>query len=220
MNSQVLRAAARPAKQRGFTILELLMATAVFSVVLLLVTSGIMQITRVYYKGVTEANTQSTARTIIDTVSQAIQFSGGDVTLTPASPTPGADYAFCVGTQQFTYRLGWQVENGHDNANNQTWHALVQDSIAGTCGGAGTMPDLTQQTIDGRDLVGEHMRLSDLDVELVGQNMYRVRVKVVYGENDILNNPTASDVSCKGQQAGSAFCSVAELSTIVVKRVQ
>src|SRR5688572_1794031 len=106
--------------ERGFTILELLVATIVFSVVLLLVTAGIMQITRVYYKGVTETNTQNTARTIVDTISQAIQFSGGDVTVTNPAAVPGTDYAFCVGNEQFSYRLGWQVENTHSIAANQT----------------------------------------------------------------------------------------------------
>jgi len=205
---------------KGFTILELLMATAVFSVVLVLVTMGIMQITRVYYKGVTESNTQNTARTIIDTVSQAIQFSGGDVTTTPVSVTPGTDYAFCVGNEQFTYRLGWQVENRLDIPNNQTWHALVQDAVADSGCGT-TMPILTQEDVDGRDLVGEHMRLSDLSVQMLSENMYRVSVKVAYGEDDLFNgNATLPSASCKGQNAGSAFCSVAELSTIVIKRVQ
>lgn len=204
--------------------MELLIATAVFSVVLLLVTAGIMQITRVYYKGVTEANTQNTARNIIDTISQAIQFTGGNVTPTPASVTPGADAVFCVGDEQFTYRLGWQVEDRDDGASSQTWHALVQGSATGGCGSPGTKPPLNQKDIgDRRDLVGEHMRLSALVVEPVdtSNTMYRVRVKVVYGDNDLLSDPaTGPDTGCLGQQSGSAFCSVAELSTIVVKRVQ
>src|ERR1043166_6625781 len=148
--TRAVHRAKRPAT--GFTIMELRVATMVFGVVLLLVTAGIMQVARMYYKGVTEANTQNTARTIIDTISQAIQFSGGDVTPTPLGALPGNDYAFCVGDQQFTYRLGWQVENGFSVANTQTWHALVQNATAG-CSSSSGAQDLSQQTVNGRDLM-------------------------------------------------------------------
>lgn len=211
--------AATSKRMRGFTIMELLVATMVFAVVLLLVTAGILQIARVYYKGVTESNTQNTARSIIDTVSQAIQFSGGDVTETPAAPVAGTDYSFCVGNQQFSFRLGWQVENRYDAAANQTWHGLVQTSASGCSSGTGAQ-NLGNQSVTGRDLIGPHMRLSNLVVDNIGTNLYKVSVKVVYGDNDLLNNPTTPTASCKGVQAGTQFCSVSELNTIVVKRVE
>jgi prepilin-type N-terminal cleavage/methylation domain-containing protein len=204
---------------KGFTIMELLIATVVFSVVLLVVTAGILQIARVYYKGVTESSTQNTARNIIDTVAQAVQFSGGNVTPTVGSPTPGTNYAFCVGNQQFSYRLGWQVENVHNPSLNQTWHALAQNSAAG-CSSSTAAQNLTNQAINGRDLVGPHMRLANLSVTPAGGNSWRIQVRVVYGDNDLLNNPTGTNASCRGQRAGSQFCSVADLSTVVVKRVE
>jgi len=42
----------------------------------------------------------------------------------------------------------------------------------------------------------------------------------VYGYNDLLNNPTATNASCRGVRAGTQFCSISELSTVVVKRVR
>lgn len=206
-------------KIRGFTILELLVATIVFSVVLLLVTAGIMQISRVYYKGVTETNTQNAARNIIDTISQAIQFSGGPVTGTVDPPVSGTDQTFCVGAQHFTYRLGWQVENGLEPSQFQAWHALVQRPLVGDCSGSGAQ-NLGNESIVGRDLLGRNMRLSKLAVTSLGGNLYRVDVRVVFGDSDILNNPTGPDASCKPERAGTQFCSVSELSTNVVKRVK
>lgn len=202
--------------KRGFTILELLVATIVFSVVLLLVTTGIMQIARVYYKGVTETNTQNAARSIIETISQAIQFSGGGVTETPA-PSPGTDRVFCVGSQHFSYRLGWQVENDPVAGDNQAWHALVQRPLNGSCTGA---QDMDLEPVTGRDLVPRHMRLTKLVVEDLGSNQYRVQVRVVYGDNELLNDPTGPEASCVNESAGTQFCSVSELSTTVVKRVK
>lgn len=213
MNKRKLHS--KESRSKGFTILELMIATMIFAVVLLLVTAGILQIARVYYKGITEASTQNTARNIIDTVSQAIQFSGGEVIGTPNNPEPSTDHAFCIGNQQFTYRLGWQVEDKDlDANNNQIRHALVQRSAADCT------PQNLAGNVEGRDLMGEHMRLSKLSVENIAPNLYKIQVKVVYGDNDLLNDPTGSDASCRAERAGTQFCAVSELSTIVVKRVE
>ena len=209
----------REQQVKGFTIIELLVATVVFSVVLLVVTAGILQIARVYYKGVTESSTQNTARNIIDVVSQAIQFSGGDVTATTAIPSPGTSYAFCVGNQQFSYTVGWQVENSPNVLLNQSWHALVQNTASG-CASSSPAQNVRNQAVNGRDLMGSHMRLANLVVAPLGSNQYRVQVRVVYGDNDLLFNPTAANASCRGFKAGTQFCSVADLSTVVVKRVE
>ncbi|HJQ08504.1 MAG TPA: type II secretion system protein [Candidatus Saccharimonadales bacterium] len=206
-------------RMQGFTIIELLVATVVFSVVLLVATIGILQIVRVYYKGVTESNTQNTARAIIDMVSQSIQFSGGNVTPTPGSPTPGNSYKFCVGNQRFSYTLGHQVENNPTPGKYQSYHALVQDTVAG-CSSGTPAQDVRVLAVAGRELLGEHMRLSNLEVTSIGPNMYQVHVRVAYGDDDLLVNPQNPNASCKGEQAGSQFCSVSDLSTVVVKRVE
>lgn len=205
--------------QRGFTIIELLVATMVFSVVLLIVTAGILQIARVYYKGVTEAATQNTARSIMDQIAQNIQFNGGAVTETASSPAPGTDYAFCIGNQQFSYRLGWQVENSPNATVNQIWHGLVQNTVAG-CVSSTAPQTLSNQTVTGRDLMEPHMRLANLVVDNVGNNQYKVQVRIVYGDNDLLSNPTATNANCQNIRSGTQFCAVSDLSTIVIKRVE
>lgn len=215
MNSQ-----GQTRKAAGFTIVELMIATMVFSVVLLIVTAGILQVARVYYKGITELNTQNTARGVMDTIAQSIQFSGGDVLPTPASPTAGVDYFFCAGDAQFSYRLGWQVENELDLTKHRTWHGLVRDTSGG-CSGLSSAQNLGLETVDGSDLLGQHMRLAKLVVEPIPDtDKYRIQVRVVYGDDDLLNNPTESDASCKAVSAGTQFCAVSELSTVVVKRVE
>ncbi len=204
--------------QKGFTIIELLVATAVFAVVLVVITVAVLQISRVYYKGVTEANTQNTTRSIIDTISQNIQFGGGGVVTTPASP--GSPAAFCIGNQRFVYDLGKQVVDGTPVvAKHQTYHALVTDTYGG-CSNATTQP-LDVAAVTGRELINANMRLSKLSVTLFGTNQYRVTVRIVYGHDDVLKNvSTPATTVCDNVSAGTQFCSVSELSTIVTKRVQ
>src|SRR5690606_22524615 len=85
--------------QKGFTIVELMIATSVFSVVLLLCTYGLLAIGRSYYKGVTISRTQETARLIVDDVAEAIQFNGGAVVLNPAGRM------YCIGSRRYSYAL-------------------------------------------------------------------------------------------------------------------
>lgn len=56
----------------GFTIVELMIATVVFSVILILITTGIIQIGKAYYKGIIGSRTQETARKITDEVGRSI----------------------------------------------------------------------------------------------------------------------------------------------------
>lgn len=206
----------------GFTIVELMIATAVFSVVLLLATSGLLQITRTYYKGVTEANTQNTARAVVDTVSRAIQFDGGAVQPTNGS-SPRTTYDFCVGNARFRYYLGSELATSP--ASGQTYHALLQDSTSGCTSG----PDgatINSSSIscttatNCSELVSPNMRLSQFSVTSLGSNLYQVSVTVVYGDDVLLNSPTSSNPSCLGVQAGTQFCAISKISTTVLKRVE
>src|SRR5690349_14114335 len=91
--------------QKGFTIVELMVATLVFSVVLLVVTVGIMQFTRSYYRGAIQAKTQDTARTVIDNITQSLQFglAEPDIGVNPDDQTIGY---FCAGGYRFAFTKG------------------------------------------------------------------------------------------------------------------
>lgn len=204
-------------RQEGFTIIELLVATGVFGVVLLVITTAILQITRVYYKGITEAKVQNTTRNIVDTIAQSIQFNGGNVTETTATPTAGSSYAFCVGNQQYSYTVGYQLSDDPTSA--QTYHALVSRSLAG-CVSSSPAQNMRAQAITGRELLDPNMRLSNIQVTSLSPTLYKVSVKVVHGEDDLLNNPNGPNASCKAVRAGTQFCAISELTTIVSKRVE
>jgi len=49
--------------------------------------------------------------------------------------------------------------------------------------------------------------------------IYKISVKVVFGDDDLLNNPNAESATCKSEQ-GSQFCAVSDITTVVTKRVQ
>jgi type II secretory pathway pseudopilin PulG len=227
----------------GFTIIELLIATLVFAAVLVLISVGVLSFTRSYFRGVNQSATQNAARLIIENISQAIQFSGGDITspiprsTTPSAPTYSFDdpysSGFCLGNQRYSYIAGWQLmDTGASAAQHQASHVLVQDS-PGSCGG------LPAQNVranpNGTELLGPRMRLAKLKVDPTADPLvWRVTVRVVYGDNDLLCSPSVSgdcdsiatttslnkdDLTCKTAIKGSQYCAASELSTVVQKRI-
>lgn len=208
-------------RHAGFTIIELLIATLVFSMVLVLITIGVLQFNHAYYSGITQTNTQNTARAILEQISQDIQFSGDQITSPIANGGPDPEQAFCIGSDRYSYRLGWELESSNPViSQHQTLHALVKDS-PGLCGGMSAQNFHRPLAAGSTELLSPHMRLSKLSVTLVPgtTNLYKIIVRVVYGDDALLTSPvTAGNVTCKAV-SGDQFCAVSELSTVVQQRI-
>jgi len=222
----------------GFTIIELLMATAVFSVILLVITAGIMLFTHDYYKGIIQANTQSVARNIINTFGQGIQFSpttdisGTWPKIQDNGMGTGAIHGYCINGIRYGYVLGKQLNQGVSG------YAASQVLVADT--GLPCSDSLVaQMPNDASELMGKHMRLAQFNVARITGSVdsYSIDVRVVYGDDDLLCSPNevprscstqaamgsladyqTPDLQCKGN-TGSQFCAVSELSTVVKKRL-
>lgn len=219
-------------RSAGFTLLELLVATSIFAVILLVVTAGILSFSRQYYKGVVSSTTQNTARAIMADATQAIQF-GSTV-----QPNLGGK-GFCVDNKLFSYQTGRQVTDGGGvAARHQGYHGLILSSIASGCSASTAplaMPASSTLPAGQRELLANHMRLAALDVtaDPTDSTLYTVHVRVVYGDDDLLCSVAAGDCSsssmsvnldkadlaCKGN-TGSQFCAVSDLTTTVQKRLQ
>lgn len=213
----------------GFTILELLVATSIFSIVLLVVTTGIMSFTRQYYKGVISASTQNTARAILSDVSQAIQFSS---TVNTGLSNAGSS-GFCVDGKLYSYVIGRQVtDDGGSASKHQGYHGIVISPVDGMCSAVSqpvAMPTGPSLPTGYRGLLANHMRLAALDVTSSSEDgtLYTIHVRVIYGDDDLLDPVPASaptpdtwaKMRCNGG-IGSQFCAVSDLTTTVQKRLQ
>lgn len=206
-------------KTSGFTILELLIATTVFTIILLVATTGIIRIGNLYYKGITSARTQDVARTITSEITTDLQFASGSKIL-GSSPN-----IFCVGDKRYTPNFDVVYRTGQNEA---TSGLYVETLPAGqTCNG-GTASG-------GKQMLGNNMRLLKFNVFLTGSELWTVNIKVAYGADDLLThrNNNGSTVSttepaitndrenaqCKSGIAGSNFCAVAQLDITVKKRL-
>jgi type II secretory pathway pseudopilin PulG len=203
----------------GFTVLELMVATSVFAVVMLVLTAGVLAFSRDYFRSINQSNTQATARNIMNDIVQNIEFGNNLQPLNPNNPAVGV----CVDQTSYSYAVGYEVVES-PSASDQLRHGLVKAS-GGDCGGISTAVNLknpiSASVHNQQELLGDHMRLGDLTINPLGGGAYAVHVRVIYGDSDVLTSPNGSDrsnVTCQGG-AGSQFCAVSDLTTTVQTRL-
>jgi prepilin-type N-terminal cleavage/methylation domain-containing protein len=230
---------------QGFTIIELMIAISILAMVLLLTTIGIVRIGAGYYKGITQANTQQTARTILNDVAQNIQFSGF-TTVGDNGPLGhnvggyGGSYetqSYCVGKQRYSYVLSYQQKTVITSVPNSTsQHVLWEDTTTdNTCGALNTGVDPPVPVVgssiagvpgSGAELIGNNMRLTNFKIQQVGASqLYTISVTVIYGDDDLINKtggvPNMSNWTCKSSTGlvGASFCAKSAITTTVGKRL-
>src|SRR5690606_5051635 len=115
--------------QNGFTLLELMIASMVFSIVLLAAGAALVQVARMYYKGIITSRTQNTTRTVMDEISRSVQFGGSQIRHAgPFAQGSGEQIevrAVCIGKTRYTYAINAQINDGvseGEYANNRIRH--------------------------------------------------------------------------------------------------
>lgn len=214
----------------GFTLVELMIATAVFAVVLVTLSTAIVQISRMFFKGVTASNTQEVARSILNDVSQSIQFDSVNYLPGKDNSTDNLIHAACIGNTQYSFKLGVQQGTGAGNSP----HALVRATQPACVDSEAQY--LAGGSVKGQEMLSNKMRLAKFDIQqLSDPDLWRITVRVVYGDDDLLcdsaqpatcSDPdtmvipnTSANLRCKSIRDGTQFCAVSELSTIVEKRI-
>ena len=196
-------------QQGGFTIVELMVATVVFSTVLVVITAGVMRFTSTYYGSLNRSKVQNTARNIVGGISQGIQFTGTTVATTVDT---GADY-FCTGGKLYTFKTGVKYTGGTATAANPGLYVVPQPSGCAALDSSGYNNPLGQQ------LLGPNMRIANLTISSVGSQLYRISLTLAYGDDDLLSATSGTGISCLSR-AGSQYCAVSALNTTVHRRLQ
>lgn len=207
--------------QRGFTIMELMIATMVFGVLLLMSMAAFIHIGRLFYKAVVTARTEEVARTVIEDITAEVRRSS-------SSPTPGfimvgaqrVDYVCIQGQTEYFYIPMRQFKGDPDDTLNAKRFGLRKAENVGNCGQVSDFPNGTKQ------LLGEYMRVSDFSitdcsavVPCSGKLSF-IHLRLSYGDKDVFTTDadTNSNPKCKGSPADSQFCVVTELNTGALRR--
>jgi type II secretory pathway pseudopilin PulG len=198
--------------EAGFTIVEFIIASVVFSVILLLITSGIIELSRSYFKGVVSSRTQDTARNIVDAISQPLQFNGDNFQALMTQTYAGVKVnGFCIGTKRFSYILADATNPSTQSTINN--NILVEDDVSlpptslircvsstPPLNITGTNPPMSSGPYI--ELMSADMWLDRLQVCQVGNSsLYDVYVRVLYGP--FTNSLFTRDINSTNQLAAS-----------------
>jgi prepilin-type N-terminal cleavage/methylation domain-containing protein len=217
----------RRLSQTGFTIIELMIATAVLSTILLLATVIMISIGNLYYKGINQARVQDDVHSIADEVSQRLQLSSTVTPIRVTSPD-GKTVAYCIGDKRYVFIIGEQIGTGMDTdgTTHQSQHVLWRDKPTG-CPAITTNNwlDTPTPSPSGTELIAPNSRLTSFCISgsvagscIPDTSPYTVSIGVAYGAIDLLNNPGNISATCKGN-TGDQFCATASLTTAVAQRL-
>lgn len=211
--------------QAGFTLIELMIATAVFTVVLLVATTGIIKIGNIYYKGIITSQTQNTVRNLGNDIATSLQFASYNVETNPTPPPPLNQGFYCLGNTLYYYYLNSQYKKGSEFT---TGLYSADLAVGSTCSSSSATVKCTVATTincynDRRQLLGDNMRVMVFAIKPVSgsSSVYSINLRIIYGDTELLTTaPTLDAVTCKSGVSGSSFCAVGQLDTVVEKRLK
>jgi hypothetical protein len=210
--------------EKGFTIAELLIATTIFSMVLIVILSSFLQVGRMFYKGVSVNNTNEAARNIVDAVASDARISK---TITNSQASGSGSFFFCVGSHRYTYKLATKVNASDiDSPASNTIHAgMVQDTVSSGC------PNPSSAGINPKQLLGPDMQLNQFSFTCSLKVCPIPAHLVFYGsDNTVFDSHIAAwkntaadpgkasgapDAFCSGNSLSTQFCATSDINTNV-----
>jgi prepilin-type N-terminal cleavage/methylation domain-containing protein len=177
--------------QSGFTIVELMISTAVFAVILLVAVLMITKSLDAYYKVSVDTSVSSTLQAVNSTVEQDMQ--SQDSTVLPQ----GSDY-LCTSDEEFIYNLGKEMPTEVSSLPQP--YALYEFPIANLAQ-CDTTPELApfpSAIASGQSLLGTHYRLLAFNVTPVNlldePAEWNVDIKIAYSSGGV--NGAGDDLLC------------------------
>jgi prepilin-type N-terminal cleavage/methylation domain-containing protein len=213
------------AGSKGFTIIELLIATVVFSIVLVVVLAAFVQTSRLFYKGVNMDNTQEDTRTITQDIADDLKFSQGPPTFPPGAPspfianssTPSNQQYFCIGLHRYDFQIGHQLGStaGPSDYGIKRVNVSSADCPSPTVF-PGNNPD---------EMLDAGMQLNAVGINCSnGRCSLNVHVLFFGGDHDLFSTQISSysstpwlapDAQCTGSLQDSQFCAVADYNRTI-----
>lgn len=199
---------------KGFTIAELLIASMIFTTILLLCVEGITRIAKVYVKNTSISRANEFGKTLISDISGQIKY-GSSLPLYKVTPP---EIKLCSAGKAYKIVL-----------NQQTTDSIKRKSDP-TCKFYDNDPNFFESGAE--NLTPSSARV--LDFNIVKNDLsssWYIAIRVAIGDSDLLRKNDGSalppspsydeykDAQCAGGISGSEFCSVVAISTNVTRRM-
>jgi prepilin-type N-terminal cleavage/methylation domain-containing protein len=231
------------ANNQGFTIVELLIATLIFSVILLAALAGFLQVGRLFYKGVNSTQTSETSKQVLNDVKANIRLA--TVNAINPNKTGNGGYTYhCVNGNRYTYMLDKQVNLATPNYRSPITgnygilkEYMGSDTACGVpcysysgppgasydnCTDPGSVPFNNPV-----ELLSNNMRVAQFDIfqtdttTTSNSDLWTLKLKVAYGDDGVFEYPGGpglpSTIRCQAASTVQQFCAVVDNSTSVYR---
>lgn len=194
----------------GFTIIELLIAMASFSFILLLTTVVLMNISSLYGKGVNQTKIDDATRYIADDISSKLKFSeSSSFQVAPDRDSDVETGAYCAGG----YKYSFSSKNSDSNPDLNFLRKIAlptgtacEFSASDHNKGSSLLPGNTNLTYFGTNFYPNGTT-----------SYFKIKVSLLYGQ---FSNANLSDfnTTCK-TGSGYTYCAVSKLENVVSARL-
>lgn len=199
--------------QKGFTIIELLIASLIFTTILLLCLEGITRLGKIYIKNTSTSRTSQFIKAFTDEVSRQIKY-GSSMPLTLPSNIDNS-YRFCVSGN--AYKI---IFNNINDAIKRKQNPGCGTSIQGDFFDTGA-----------ENIAPNGMRVLTFSIS-ESESLWSVNILVALGDNDLLTDADGNTLSeatpydqltgvkCRSGISGGEFCSVLGISSYATRRLE
>lgn len=200
---------------KGFTIIELMIAISILSVIMLISSTAIIFIARQYQNGVTRTTLQSASRQLHQKFIDSIKFSGGEIISQPE--VSGGYSVICVGDTRYYFKkpptTSITTTTGMSNLffdKNATGFSNI------TCG-AGLNESSSAKLLPNNSRVAQASLICDTS----SPKSCTLKTTFISGDDDLFNTNTRPDIDnlrCK-TGIGNQWCSIVNLSSTVNSKI-
>lgn len=198
-------------KERGFTIVELMIAVSIFAIAITLVLAGVIFIARQYQQASNRVAMEDATRNLHQQIIQSVQF--GKIIIPDAGKglfTNSGYRATCVGNYMYIYGEAKIVDQSSYEGKEEGLY--IKDNTTG-CAQA----DISK--VNARNLLPPGAKVVEFSVSDQGE----INTTVANSPPDLLeivNSGGSFDVSCKSAITGREFCAIVSLNSAANQRIK
>lgn len=199
----------------GFTIVELMIAISVFSVVIILASAALITVGRQYQFGVSKTKLLDASRELNQKIAQSIAYSGS--TITPVSGLTGGYSGVCIGDSRYIWR---QVPPNTNTSTGYLDTFRVQALGGSACSpgsintNAGENPLPTNTAVTNFSILPNPLAGYDYKSQFVLADDPELLTGKIYN-----NGGTGNNV-CIAQSVGGSYCAVVPMESTITRKVQ
>lgn len=206
-------------KQKGFTVIELMIAIAVFTIAVLLVAAATMFIARNYTQAKNRVAIEEATRQLHSDIANSIIFSGSSSAIVQANDTKNLDWdTLCVGNIAYT----WSGVDLLDDKSNldDLQDGLYQKNIDSSC----EEPDSSISLLDQgyTNVLPERAKVAKLNVAQIGSpDRYIIETNIFSGDisQKDMFAVNSGAVKCNSAVTGREWCAAVTLTSSATRRI-